>query len=104
MAGVVELKRPQTPRRDERASGNSGRHGYPRATDLRAITGDKQQEYLADLSPHRLAPGLAVWQDVAWRADPDVGLKRVGSAHLGWNDGPALANAIGAGVTPGLSI
>ena len=51
----------------------------------------------------QVAPGLAVWQDVAWRADPYVGLKRVGSAHLGWNDGPALANAIGAGVTPGLS-
>jgi hypothetical protein len=48
----------------------------------------------------------------AWRAgkmpagEPTrcVGLKRAGSAHLGWSDGPALANAIGAGVTPGLFI
>ena len=35
---------------------------------------------------------------------PDVGLKRAGSAHLGWRYGPALANAIGAGVTPGFFI
>src|SRR5262245_61589447 len=33
----------------------------------------------------------------------DVGLKRDGSPRPGWNDGPALAVAIGAGVTSGLS-
>jgi hypothetical protein len=31
------------------------------------------------------------------------GPKRVGSARPGWSDGPALADAIGAGVTPGPS-
>ena len=35
------------------------------------------------------------------RGRRNVGPKRIGSAHQGWSDGPALADAIGAGVTSG---
>jgi hypothetical protein len=67
----------------------------------------RSSNYCPSIRPISLHTG---WPP-AWRSgkmspgEPiHVGLKRVGSAHLGWNDGPALANAIGAGVTPGLSI
>jgi hypothetical protein len=44
---------------------------------------------------------LTAWMLSSLRGRPDVGLKRPGSAHPGWSNGPALASAIGAGVTPG---